>query len=184
MTIHPAFLRLSAILPIGIALLAVVLFALQFEILAEGGPTRSDRQKFELEEISFLGALLSAALGVLALINRRWMMRERGLRQSVEQEALTDTLTGIANRRHFLRIADRKLTVAAQASQSCAILLIDLDRFKPVNDRFGHAAGDAVLVAIAQRLVHALPVEHVSGRLGGDEFAVVLGPAADLQIEY
>ena len=94
MTIHPAFLRLSAILPIGIALLAVILFAFEFEILAEGGPTRGGRQKLELEEMSFIGALLSAALGVLAMLNRSWMMRERGLRQSVEQEAYTDTLTG------------------------------------------------------------------------------------------
>jgi diguanylate cyclase (GGDEF)-like protein len=184
MTIHPAFLRLSAILPIGIALLAMILFAFEFDILANGGPARGGRQKLELEEMSLLGALLSAALGIMALFNRSWMMRERGLRQSVEREAFTDALTGLANRRQFLRVANERLAAAARSSQLCAILLIDLDRFKPVNDRFGHAAGDAVLVAIAQRLGLALPVEHVAGRLGGDEFAVLLGPASNLKIEY
>jgi diguanylate cyclase (GGDEF)-like protein len=184
MSVHPAFLRLSAILPIGIALLAMILFALEFDILANGGPARSGRQKLELEEMSLLGALFSGALGVMALINRDWMMRERGLRQSVEQEAFTDALTGLANRRHFLRVADERLAAGARSTQLCAMLLIDLDRFKPVNDRFGHAAGDAVLVAVAQRLGLALPIEHFAGRLGGDEFAVLLGPASDLKIEY
>jgi diguanylate cyclase (GGDEF)-like protein len=184
MSIHPAFLRLSAILPIAIALLVMILFAFEFDILADGGPSRSNHEKLELEEISLISMLLSAALGVVALINRSWMMRERGLRQSVEQEALTDALTGLANRRQFLRAADDRLSDAARSSQLCAILLIDLDRFKPVNDSFGHAAGDAVLVAVAQRLGQALPVDHLAGRLGGDEFAVVLGPAPDLKIEY
>lgn len=183
MIIHPAFLRLSAILPIGIVLIAIFLFAFEFEILAHGESTRTNRDKLELEEITFIGALLSAALGVLALLNRSWMMRERSLRQSVEHEASTDTLTGIANRRQFLRLADRELKIAADAGHGCAILLIDLDRFKPVNDRFGHAAGDAVLASIAQRLSRALPVDHVAGRLGGDEFAVILGSAADLHVE-
>lgn len=184
MTVHPALLRLSGILPIGIGLLAMILFAFEFDLLAHGGPERSARQKFELEEMSLFGALLSAVLGIMALINRSWMMRERGLRQTVEHEAFTDALTGLANRRHFLRAADERLAEAARSAQMCAMLLIDLDRFKPVNDEFGHAAGDAVLVAVAQRLGLALPVEHIAGRLGGDEFAILLGPAADLKIEY
>jgi diguanylate cyclase (GGDEF)-like protein len=100
------------------------------------------------------------------------------------QDVATDALTGLANRRQFLRAADAKLAAAAKSSQLCAIMLIDLDRFKPVNDAFGHAAGDAALVAIAQRLGQSLPIEHLAGRLGGDEFAVVLGPAPDLKIEY
>lgn len=184
MTIHPSLLRASAIAPIGIALIAVILFAFDFDLLAADGPTRSGRQKIELQEIALIGALLSAALAVIALINRGLMMRERWLRQTVEQEAFTDALTGLANRRQFLRMAENRLAEAAHSSQLCAILLIDLDRFKPVNDTFGHAAGDAVLVAVARRLGRALPVEHIAGRLGGDEFAILLGPAHHLKIEY
>jgi diguanylate cyclase (GGDEF)-like protein len=184
MTIHPTLLRLSAILPILIAVVALILFAFEFEILDHGGPAKAGRQKLELEEISLIGAILTAALSVTALINRSWMIREHKKRSRAEQEATTDALTGIANRRHFLRTADQKLAQAARLSQRCAVLLIDLDRFKPVNDTFGHAAGDAVLVAVAQRLDHALPVEHCAGRLGGDEFAILLGPGDDLRIEY
>jgi len=120
--------------------------------------------------------------GFLALL-KRGGARGPDLRQSVEQEIFTDALTGIANRREFLRVADARLS-AAGSSELCAILLIDLDRFKAVNDEFGHAAGDAVLIAVTQRLGQALPVEHLAGRLGGDEFAVLLGPAFDLKIEY
>jgi diguanylate cyclase (GGDEF)-like protein len=131
-----------------------------------------------------LSVIVALATAVLALIGRGRAGRECGLVQAAEQEASTDSLTGLANRRHFLRLAGERLTAAPRSSRLCALLLIDLDRFKPVNEAFGHAAGDAVLVAIAQRLCLALPVEHVAGRLSGDEFAVLLGPADDLKIEY
>jgi diguanylate cyclase (GGDEF)-like protein len=184
MTIHPMFFRLSAIVPISVAVLALVLFAFEFDILAYGGPTKSVRQDIELEEMSFLGALLSAALGTIALINRKLLISEQKQRKAAEQEATTDVLTGIANRRHFLRTVDHEIASARRLAQECAVLLIDLDRFKPINDSYGHAAGDAVLVAVAQRLEHAMPVPHLVARLGGDEFAVLLGPAADLRIEH
>ncbi|WP_380169882.1 putative bifunctional diguanylate cyclase/phosphodiesterase [Kineococcus sp. DHX-1] len=87
------------------------------------------------------------------------------------QEALTDELTGLANRRAF----DRALAVPAERR---ALLVLDVDRFKEVNDRFGHPAGDRLLVAVAGRLAGAVPPGAVLCRLGGDEFAVLV-PDAD-----
>lgn len=182
MSFHPVFFRLSAILPISVAVLALVLFAFEFDILAYGGPAKSARQDIKLEEMSFIGALLSAALGVLALVNRKLLLREHKQRKAAEHEATTDMLTGIANRRHFMRAADERLAEGRRRGWDCAILLIDLDRFKPVNDTYGHAAGDAVLTVVARRLEQELPVQHVAGRLGGDEFGIVLGPDSDLRI--
>jgi diguanylate cyclase (GGDEF)-like protein len=184
MTIHPTFLRLSAILPVTVGVLALIMFALEFDILAHGGPSKSDRQKLELEEINFVAALFSVALGVMALVNRRLMIREHKHRHLAELEATTDVLTGIANRRHFLRTAEKRVAEGLRAGEHCAILLVDLDRFKAINDAYGHAAGDAVLIAVAQRLDQPLPANHLAGRLGGDEFAIVLGPHADLRIEH
>ncbi len=92
-----------------------------------------------------------------------------GLAQS-QREARTDDLTGIANRRGL----SAALEVAADSDEETALLVIDLDHFKDVNDRHGHGVGDEVLQAVAHRLLTALPGRSLLGRLGGDEFAVVL----------
>jgi diguanylate cyclase (GGDEF)-like protein len=86
------------------------------------------------------------------------------------QDALTDDLTGLANRRAFTQELDR---VAAEGAQ-VAVYLLDLDRFKEVNDRFGHAVGDRLLRRTASTLRSALPHGAALARLGGDEFALLL----------
>jgi diguanylate cyclase (GGDEF)-like protein len=85
-----------------------------------------------------------------------------------------DPLTGVANR---ARLRERlKAAVAkAQRDARCALLFIDLDGFKSINDRFGHAAGDAVLIEVARRLLRRVRESDLVARLGGDEFAVLLG---------
>ncbi|NAZ74664.1 EAL domain-containing protein [Kineococcus sp. T13] len=90
------------------------------------------------------------------------------------QEALTDELTGLANRRAF----SRRLEELARLHRPVALLVLDLDRFKEVNDRFGHGVGDELLRALAARLRAAAPPEGLLARLGGDEFAVVLPGAS------
>ena len=93
-----------------------------------------------------------------------------------------DPLTDILNRRGFERELKRSLAYVKRYGASAALVYIDLDGFKPVNDRHGHAAGDAVLAAIAAALTRNVRASDVAARLGGDEFAVLLwnvtGPAA------
>lgn len=85
-----------------------------------------------------------------------------------------DPLTGLCNRVLFGELVLRELAVAQRSGQSFAILAIDLDGFKAVNDLHGHAAGDTVLKEAADRMARAIRVSDVAARLGGDEFAVLL----------
>ena len=85
-----------------------------------------------------------------------------------------DPLTDVLNRRGFERELKRSLAYVKRYGASAALIYIDLDGFKPVNDRHGHAAGDAVLKAIAAALVHNVRASDVVARVGGDEFAVLL----------
>lgn len=85
-----------------------------------------------------------------------------------------DPLTGLCNRVLFNELVLREVAVAQRSGESFAILAIDLDGFKAVNDLHGHAAGDAVLQEAAERMADAIRVSDVAARLGGDEFAVLL----------
>jgi diguanylate cyclase len=95
----------------------------------------------------------------------------------VKEQALTDELTGLANRRALLDMAARVLTTAS-ARRPAALLLLDLDGFKEVNDSLGHTAGDHLLRQIGPRLQPALRPGELLARLGGDEFAVLLPEAS------
>jgi diguanylate cyclase (GGDEF)-like protein len=91
--------------------------------------------------------------------------------------ALHDGLTGISNRLHFERLLAQALENADH--KPLAMVACDLDRFKPVNDRFGHAAGDCVIRAVADRLSACVKGQGVVGRIGGDEFAILIDGYAD-----
>ena len=99
-----------------------------------------------------------------------------------EELADSDVLTPVLNRRALLRELKRTIAYVARYGGGGALLFFDLDDFKAVNDRYGHAAGDAVLTAVAERLTGQVRQSDIVGRLGGDEFAVILtrttGPAA------
>ncbi len=92
----------------------------------------------------------------------------------VEHIARHDALTGLPNRRLFQETLGRKLAGAQRRGGRIAVLCCDLDRFKAVNDTFGHPAGDAVLRVVAERLGAALREGDMVARLGGDEFAIIL----------
>lgn len=94
--------------------------------------------------------------------------------------AMTDPLTGLANRRHALPRLEEMAAEAARASHPLAVMVLDLDRFKTVNDRFGHAAGDAVLAQIARRLAQRVAAPDLLARLGGEEF-LIARPAASAE---
>lgn len=90
----------------------------------------------------------------------------------------TDSLTGLPNRRAFLEAGERALHEAARAGQQYSVVMVDLDHFKQINDRYGHAAGDAMLKAAASALRSVLRDEDLVARWGGEEFILFL-PNAD-----
>ncbi|MCC5952400.1 MAG: diguanylate cyclase [Acidimicrobiia bacterium] len=92
---------------------------------------------------------------------------------SMAHAATHDSLTSLANRGEFYRALEAALAANTAAPSPVGVLYIDLDGFKPVNDTYGHAAGDRVLVEVARRMTDALPPRTLAARLGGDEFAVL-----------
>jgi diguanylate cyclase (GGDEF)-like protein len=91
-----------------------------------------------------------------------------------QRASLIDPLTSVANRRGFLQAGERLMTRTRFARRPSALLLFDLDRFKSINDKFGHGAGDAVLIAFCQVATSLLRPTDLFGRLGGEEFASLL----------
>jgi diguanylate cyclase len=119
-----------------------------------------------------IGTPIALALTLLLLI--AFTLVTRGYRRSLEQQALHDVLTGLPNRRLFADRVSVALANARRTGAHPAVMLLDLDRFKDVNDTLGHHYGDQLLVELAARIRAALrPVDTVA-RLGGDEFAVLL----------
>lgn len=124
---------------------------------------------------------VTAALGAVAGLGSAWQMRRRALRAEARLGQMSeelraeryaaghDPLTGLPNRRTFHTLGTALLTTVA-AGQRLAAVVLDLDDFKMINDRFGHAAGDEVLITVAHRLTGYADGDLVA-RLGGDEFA-------------
>jgi diguanylate cyclase (GGDEF)-like protein/PAS domain S-box-containing protein len=108
------------------------------------------------------------------VVNSRDVSERRDLERALEHRAFHDDLTGLANRALLLDRLRQASARASRAGTRFAVLYVDLDGFKPINDSFGHPTGDAVLVAAAQRLREVVRVEDTVARLGGDEFAVLL----------
>jgi diguanylate cyclase (GGDEF)-like protein len=116
---------------------------------------------------------------LLARVNaalRVKQLQDELLARSAELDRMsrTDFLTGLHNRRHLEESLRRSSAAARRHSFPVAVLLIDVDHFKSVNDSFGHATGDQVLVEVARRLSATLRAEDVVGRWGGEEFLVLL----------
>jgi diguanylate cyclase (GGDEF)-like protein len=102
------------------------------------------------------------------------------LYSQMQQLAITDSLTGIFNRRHFFDLASKELNRAVRYKKDLSILMIDLDHFKRVNDTHGHRVGDQVLYAVAQLCSQALRKVDLIGRYGGEEFIALL-PETNLE---
>lgn len=95
--------------------------------------------------------------------------------------AMTDSLTGIPNRRGFYRSGEKRFNELRQNNKSFSIIYFDLDKFKPINDLWGHAEGDEVLKIFSKQLLKQLSPKDIVGRLGGDEFAVLLTREGDTE---
>tara|TARA_R100001244_G_scaffold60136_3_gene50477 strand:+ start:2277 stop:3617 length:1341 start_codon:yes stop_codon:yes gene_type:complete len=122
------------------------------------------------------GGIALAMLALLGLVYRdlRRDLRERGeLLKRLAFESQHDPLTQLPNRRVFNESLDQALALARRAERKVALMYLDLDGFKPVNDEYGHATGDRLLKAIAERWREAVREGEILARLGGDEFAVI-----------
>jgi diguanylate cyclase (GGDEF)-like protein len=122
-----------------------------------------------------------AVEGALILESARLRQAEQVHVSELTRQAFHDALTGLPNRSHLLDRAGQAVDVAHATGGRAALLLIDLDGFKAVNDTAGHHAGDALLCAVAQRLLSSVRDNDLVARLGGDEFAVLLTSDPDEQ---
>jgi two-component system cell cycle response regulator len=100
----------------------------------------------------------------------------------LEQLARTDVLTGLANRRHADEVLRATIASARRHQRTLCAVLVDIDRFKAINDTHGHAAGDAVLREIAARLADGLREEDIAARWGGEEFLLLLPDSPDASV--
>jgi len=105
---------------------------------------------------------------------RRLQFQLADEKAQIERLAMYDFLTGLANRRAFEELSAATLKIARVRKQSCYLLMIDVDHFKVINDRFGHCIGDRVLKAIAQALDEGVRPTDLAARFGGEEFMVFL----------
>ena len=165
----------------GVLLLAIMavaaLIAYEFDIFpnAPGVPT----QEYVIETDEALGLATLLCLGLLALSWRFLLLQRREVARRIEAEqhahelAMQDALTGLPNRRRFDQQLNDALCAPPRRQGAHAVLLLDLNAFKRVNDLYGHGIGDEVLINIAMRLRRAARQQDLVARFGGDEFAIL-----------
>lgn len=129
-----------------------------------------------VNEISIAIAYSSITLTVWGLIRTtdRLQSALEDEQRHLAELALKDPLTGLSNRLQMLRVLEEALLDHVGVMRSCTLFLLDLDRFKTVNDTWGHPAGDALLKQVSERIQHVVGADGHAGRLGGDEFKIVI----------
>ena len=151
--------------------------------LDEGWRTRADGSRFwgtcMISPVK-LDAEASITRSCYVMVIRD-VTERRHSAQELRRALTADHLTGVLNRRCFLERAEREVARLLQQGRTCCMAMVDVDHFKSVNDGHGHAAGDAVLCAIAKVLRAGVRDSDVVGRLGGEEFAVLM-PATGLDV--
>ncbi|QMF21135.1 EAL domain-containing protein [Citrobacter freundii] len=182
---YDAMLKKSSIIFVLILLATLTLVTLFMRRLFRPVPllinsiTRIAREETDsvtpyLDQDDEIGHLASAIEKLrVAMKERGYLQRMHEMSQKMEHMAHHDSLTGLPNRVSFGLALDKRVSEVQQAEKPFNLLLIDLDNFKPVNDTFGHKAGDEVLINVAQRLQLLLGPNDMVARLGGDEFAIL-----------
>ena len=158
----------------GMFMIVIVCGTRFLTLFAEDQPSASLLAATPLQQAYLAGysvSVLFITLGVILMVNDR-------LRTTLEHLAFRDSLSGAYNRRAFLEIAERELARADRRQRTIALLMMDLDHFKSVNDRHGHAAGDRVIVDFCRRVGALLRRQDIFARYGGEEFVVLLPDTA------
>lgn len=135
------------------------------------------RSKLETNNIyTIIFGLLSTSflLGIIFLFTARLIKKTSEIQQRFEYLAITDGLTGIFNRRHIMTRFNEEFERARRLKKNLGCIMIDMDRFKSINDEFGHLVGDEVLREISVRIKNSIRIYDVLGRYGGEEFLIVL----------
>jgi diguanylate cyclase (GGDEF)-like protein len=158
-------LRSTALLTAVSALASVALTYLWLRL--KGDPVVGDSLYIAL----FVAVPMSAVASGVAT---RLVVSLEDARRRLHELAMTDPLTGLRNRRHFVQWAQRELELAQRHDLPLALLVLDIDHFKRINDQHGHAAGDDVLVEIGRRCAQALRGTDLLARWGGEEFIALL----------
>jgi diguanylate cyclase (GGDEF)-like protein len=124
---------------------------------------------------------LALAMGTMVFAFARTALTFRDVRALAEtrRQAMTDDLTSMPNRRHFLRRVHDGIIASRATGESVALMIVDLDHFKELNDTLGHDAGDQLLCQVGERLHEVLRASDTAARLGGDEFGVLLSDSSD-----
>jgi diguanylate cyclase (GGDEF)-like protein len=160
-------LRLTAVGGLSFAIIATIFTGHGF------GPLSTlpnvDSQVLGLQTLITTTAFVAFLIG--ATISER-----KGAEAALAELATCDPLTGLANRRRLMERFDETAARHERSSETAAVAYFDLDHFKQINDRLGHAGGDAVLVEVARRLSTAVRTSDLVAQIGGDEFAVLLEP--------
>ncbi len=160
-------LRLVAIASVGFSITGTIL-------TANGLGPLSRVQSIEVRALALQSFIVTVAF--VGFVVSASIAERRKVEAAFEHLATHDPLTSLPNRRLFMWQLDQASARHERSAERAAVMFLDLDRFKETNDTLGHAAGDAVLVAVAGRLAASLRKGDVAARIGGDEFAVLLKP--------
>ena len=163
-SLEELFTKIVFLFAASVSLLRCITAILQHDTLRPEADT-SALQRLYMATFSF--SVLALSLGFMLMVNRK-------LRLKLERVALHDSLTGTYTRGAFFDLLDKEMARSHRSSEPVSLLMLDLDNFKAINDRYGHLGGDQVLVDFAQKVNRILRPQDVFGRYGGEEFAVLL----------
>ena len=185
---HKALMKVSRLLPDHKSVVrATILLVLCIIILTNLGVELSfslngfsDDKVYRIAHTTATIMPLLIAFPIIYFIFRLlWKLNESHL--IIKELSRTDGLTNVFNRRYFEELGAREMSLAKRTGTPTSLLMLDLDHFKLINDQYGHAGGDAVLVEFAKRLKQSLRTNDIIGRYGGEEFIVLLSASDSSQ---
>src|SRR5690606_24700262 len=124
-----------------------------------------------------------ASVALLLVFLMRMVEQDESIRHRLGFAAIRDSLTGLYNKRHFDYVLAREIQRAKASGGCLGLVMIDLDRFKQINDTYGHQAGDEVLQEVAAVIASSIRVKDSAFRFGGEEFAVILPGASPIAVK-